>query len=76
MQMIEGVATLSPAALRMRRSRERRRGGLLCLRVELRETEVNALVRMGFLESDARNERNAIVQALYGFLESNLGYTP
>jgi hypothetical protein len=71
--MIEGAATPSPAAMRMRRSRERRRGGLRCLLVELRETEVGALVRRGFLKSDARNEPKAIVLALYAFLESNLG---
>jgi hypothetical protein len=32
-------AVPSPAAMRMRRSRERRREGLRCIRVELRETE-------------------------------------
>jgi hypothetical protein len=63
----------SAAALRMRRSRERRRGGLRCLRVEMRETEVDALVRRGFLKSEARNEQNAVLEGLYRFLEHNLG---
>jgi hypothetical protein len=71
--MIEGAATPSPAAMRMRRSRERRRGGLRCLRVEMRETEVDALVRRGFLKSEARNEQNAVLEGLYRFLEHNLG---
>jgi hypothetical protein len=39
----------------------------------LRETEVSALIRGGFLKSEARNEPNAIIQALYGFLERHLG---
>jgi hypothetical protein len=37
-------ATRSPAAQRMRRHRERRRDGLRCLTIELRETEMDALV--------------------------------
>jgi hypothetical protein len=70
--MIKCGATPSPAAVRMRRSRERRRDGLECLRVELRETEVDALIRSGLLKPEARNDRKAIVLALYAFLESNL----
>jgi hypothetical protein len=65
-------AVPSPAAMRMRRSRERRREGLRCIRVELRETEISALVRIGLLERDARNNRIAVLKALYGFLEREL----
>jgi hypothetical protein len=70
--MFQTAGTASPAAMRMRRSRERRRDGLRCLRVELRETEIDALVRRGFLKLEARNERKAIIEALYCFLERNL----
>jgi hypothetical protein len=70
--MIEGAATLSPAAMRMRRSRERQRDGLRCLRVELRETEVDALVRLRFLQADARQNRSAVLNALYSFLDREL----
>jgi hypothetical protein len=49
-------ATHSPAAERMRLHRERRRKGLRCLTIELRETEIDALVRNGFLKADARND--------------------
>jgi ethanolamine utilization cobalamin adenosyltransferase len=70
--VIEAAATLSPAAMRMRRSRERRRDGLRCLRIELRETEIDALVCRGFLKSDARNVRQEIIQALYKYLDDNL----
>ena len=66
-------ATRSAAAERMRRHRERRRDGLRCLIVELRETEIDALVRNGFLKADARNDPYAIEVALYEFLEHNLG---
>ena len=66
-------AARSPAAERMRRHRERRRDGLRCLTIELRETEINALARNGFLKADARNDPYAIEMALYEFLERTLG---
>jgi hypothetical protein len=72
LSMTYSDAKPTAAAMRMRRSRERRRDNLRCLHVELRETEIAALVREGFLKSEARNERKAIIEALYRFLESNL----
>ena len=36
--------SISPAAERMRRHRQRRRDGLRCLNVELRETEIDTLI--------------------------------
>jgi hypothetical protein len=62
----------SPAALRMRRHRERRRDGLRCTTIELRETEVTALVRKGFLKEDGRNDRRAVIRAFYSFLDRTL----
>ena len=50
----------SPAAERMRRSRKRRRDGLRCLSIELRETEVGVLAQKGFLKEDARNDRHVL----------------
>jgi hypothetical protein len=44
-------ATRSAAAERMRRHRERRRDGLRCVTIELRETEIDALTRRGFLNA-------------------------
>jgi hypothetical protein len=70
------AAPRSSGAERMRRHRQRRHDGLRCLTVELRQTEIDALVRKGFLKSEMRNERKAIIQALYIFLESNLDCTP
>jgi hypothetical protein len=59
-------------AERMRRSRERRRKGLTCLAIQLRATEIEALIYSKLLNSDARNDKNAISRALYSFLEDNL----
>jgi len=42
----------SAAAERMRLHRERRRKGLRCLTIELRESEIDALVRMGLLRAE------------------------
>ena len=66
-------ATRSAAAERMRRYRERRRDGLRCLTIELRETEIEALARNVFLKTDARNDLRLIELALYEFLERTLG---
>jgi SOS response regulatory protein OraA/RecX len=62
----------SAGAARMARSRDRRRKGLRCLTVELRETEVDALIRSGRLSADDRANLNAVRKALYRFLDDNL----
>jgi hypothetical protein len=59
----------SLAAERMRRSRRRRKNKLLWLAIELRESEVNALSRKGYLHEDARNDPCSIQKALYRFFE-------
>ena len=62
----------SAAAQRMRAHRDRRRKGLRCIRIELRETEVDVLIRKGLLRPDARNDLNAVVHALYDHLDATL----
>ena len=62
----------TPAAERMRRHRERRREGLRCLWVELRDTEIDALMRKGLLKPETRHDQNAIADALYDYLERTL----
>jgi hypothetical protein len=62
----------SAAAGRMRRHRERRRDGLRCLTIELRETEIEALIRKGFLRVEMRNDANAIIEALYAHFDRTL----
>ena len=42
----------SAAAERMRRHRQRRRDGLRCFMIELRETEIDALIRKGLLAAE------------------------
>ena len=66
----------SPAAERMRLHRERRRRGLRCLMIELCETEVDALIRGGMLAKETRNDRNAVLKALYGHFSRTLGPAP
>jgi hypothetical protein len=65
----------SPAADRMRRHRERRRIGLRCIMVLLRETEIDVLVRKGLLNQGRRDDPRAIVQALHVYLDRTLGRT-
>ena len=70
------MTTPSPAAERMRRHRERRREGLCCLFVELRDTEIDALMCKGLLKPESRHDQNAIADALYGHLERTLDSLP
>jgi hypothetical protein len=62
----------SSAAVRMRRHRDRRRDGLRCLNIELRVTEIDALIKRGLLKSETRNDAKSIIEALYAFLEKFL----
>ena len=65
-------ADVTPAATRMRRHRERRRDGLRCLNIELRVTEIDALIKRGLLKSETRNDAKSIIEALYSFLDKTL----
>jgi hypothetical protein len=62
----------SAAAERMRLHRERRRQGLRCLMIEVRETEIDALVRAGLLGAEMRNDPVSIIEALYAHLNRTL----
>jgi hypothetical protein len=64
--------TSSLAAARMRRHRQRRQAGLRCLRIELRKSEIEVLVRWGYLKNETRNDERAVIEALYAHLESTL----
>jgi hypothetical protein len=55
----------SPAAARMRLHRDRRRRGLRCLMIELRETEIDALIGKRLLNSETRNDPGAVCDAIY-----------
>jgi hypothetical protein len=60
----------------MRLHRERRRNGLRCLMVELRETEIEVLIAKGLLSSETRHDPRVVRQALYAHLDQTLCSTP
>jgi hypothetical protein len=45
---------------------------LACLTIELREMEIDALVSKGLLKADARNDRGAVSNAVYEYLDRTL----
>jgi hypothetical protein len=59
----------SPAAERMRLYRKRRKVGLRWLPIELSEAEIDKLIRKGHLNADMRNDAEAIIKALYDYLD-------
>jgi hypothetical protein len=61
------VITRSPAAERMRLH------GMRSLWIELRVTEIEALVSIGLLKVETRHDPNAIREALYEYLDQTLG---
>jgi hypothetical protein len=65
------MAGSTPAA-RMRAHRERRRLGLRCVTVQLRETEIDVLIRTNLLKADARNDARAVRDALHTYLDRTL----
>ena len=67
------VPTRSGAAERMRAHRDRRRAGLRCVVVQLRETEIDVLIRKGLLKADARKDLYAVRNALHGHFDRTLG---
>jgi hypothetical protein len=73
--MNELAGSLTPAAERMRLHRERRRQGFRCLMIELHVTEIEALVGMGLLEAELRDDPEAVSVALYEHLNRTLGAT-
>jgi hypothetical protein len=64
--------SISAAAERMRRHRQRRRDGFRCLNVELHETEIDTLIRKGLLKQETRNDPYAVSEALYAHLDNTL----
>ena len=62
----------SSAAKRMRLHRERKRDRMRYIGIELRATEIDALVRKGLLRPETRNDAAAIIKGLYTFLERTL----
>jgi hypothetical protein len=65
----------SAAAERMRLHRARRRLGLRCLLIELRETEIDVLIGKGLLNSETRHNPRVVREALYAHLDQTLKST-
>jgi hypothetical protein len=61
------------SAFRMRLHRARRSAGLRCLILELRESEIAALIRKGLLRPESEQDSKAIRTALYTLLDHHLG---
>jgi hypothetical protein len=62
----------SAAAKRMRYHRERRREGIRCVTIELRETEVTQLIRRKLLNPGAGGDLRAIRSAIHLHLDDTL----
>jgi hypothetical protein len=62
----------SAAAERMRRHRQRIQEGLTHLAIDLRRSEIDSLVRLGFLSAETRNDVTAIRKGLYRYFETVL----
>ncbi len=61
--------TCIAAAERMRLHRQRKRAGYRCITIELRATEIEALVQRRFLDREQSSDLTAIRSALYAFLD-------
>jgi len=71
-------ATSSPdvalrSAERMQRHRRRRKKGLRCVMLEVRDRELDALVLRGHLQELERDDVGAVRRAFHRFLDSTLG---
>jgi hypothetical protein len=64
----------STTAERMRRFRERRRRGMRCARILLDVTTIDALIRKGHLEPEARDNQKALELAISDFIWDALTY--
>ena len=68
------ITTIREAtAERVRLHRERRRRGLRCLMIEIRDREIDALVRHGLLDVEKRDDTTAIRAAFHQYLDRTLG---
>ena len=60
---------ITAGAIRMRASRQRRREGLRCITIDIRDSEVERLIELGHLRRADRDDKNAVMLALYHFLD-------
>jgi hypothetical protein len=69
---IKPARSLSPAAQRMRRLRKRRRNKVRYMGILLREAEIDALVRKGFLDKEHRYDWAVVESAIYDLISQAL----
>ncbi len=62
------IRSLSPAAERMRRHRERHRSGIRYFRLQLRVTQIDILVAKGYLDHHERDDPGALQRAIDVFI--------
>lgn len=69
MSCAQHVQPINAAAERMRRTRKRRRDGLRFVGIDVRDSEVAALVRRGLLAEAERDDPGAIAEAVCELLD-------
>ena len=70
---VEKEPAHSASSRRMKLHRQRRRQGLRCATVALREGQIEGLIHRGWLPRAERADRAAIEKALLQYLADNLG---
>ena len=65
--------TRTRAAARMQRSRKRRREGISCYTIQLRDNEIEALVDLGLLSPVECANRRSVIKAIHAFVDETLG---
>ena len=70
--MSPNAATCLAGTIRMRLHRARKSPGLRCLTLEVRESEIAALIRKGLLRPNSRQDNAAVRNALYSLLDRHL----
>jgi hypothetical protein len=66
------VRSTSPAAQRMRLLRKRRRNHVRYMRILMLETEIDALIRKGFLDEGHRHNCALVESAIYDLISQAL----
>jgi hypothetical protein len=69
MTEFENLPRVSSGAQRMRRYRERRGRGLLCVTIQVRQAEISALIEQALLEPSQRQHPAAVAAALHRYLD-------
>jgi hypothetical protein len=64
--------TLSSSTQRMRVHRKRRHRGMRCVRIQVHMTEIDALIRKGYLDPKSRDDRDAVDAAIGAFVDDAL----